>query len=261
MTLLSKSLGEALYPDLIEAGGLHGGITRALRSAGSSLEATTVAGFIPYARVEQGSRFIQIYAAAERRLFILEFWFEGTVYGKGSTPDVGEAAGSAHAWVLEEPKIAEMRERFSFFTPTEDGRAHEGGYLLEHRWESLLRRWKENDPYPYSPRPLIQAAMLRPELRRLFPFTSLNTLRFSRTSHPLTGGCPSAVSLGGGLYRAYSAKPKMVTRRRKGEEYQKVEPVILGEGTVEEVLDLLIDNLPPECETAVNGTAGDSSNG
>lgn len=247
MVELSKTLGEAHYSDLNRVGGLHEGITRALESLGSSLKATTVNGFIPFACVGQGSRFIQIYAAAGRRLFTLEFWFDGVVYGHGSTPDIVEAAGSAHAWVLEEPKISSMKERFRFFRPSARGEAHEAGTLLEHEWGELLKHWEKSDERhggTPSPTPLIRAAMLRPELRRLYPYTSLYRLGFRRTSYPATDDCPSAEPLGNGLYRAYSPKHEVVKRRHRDWEYQVKEFEIIGEGTVEEVIDLLVANLP-----------------
>lgn len=249
MAQLSKTLSEAHYPDLIKAGGLHEGINRALEAVGSSLRATDVPGFIPFARVGQGSRFTQIYAAAGGRLFILEFWFDGVTYGNGPTPDIREAAAAAHAWALEEPKIAVMKERFGFFTPSGRGEAHESGSLVEYEWGELLKQWEDSDKRhggAPSPTPLIRAAMLRPELRRLYPYTSLYRLGFRRTGHPPTNDCPSAAPLGGGLYRAYSHRYEVSKRRHQGKEYQVTEHEILGEGTVEEVLDLLVANLPPE---------------
>ncbi|HEX8338854.1 MAG TPA: DUF6193 family natural product biosynthesis protein [Pyrinomonadaceae bacterium] len=263
MTELSKTLSEAHYSDLIEVGGLREGVTRALEAAGSSLRATTVPAFIPFARVGQGSRFTQIYAAAGRRLFTLEFWFDGVAYGSGSTPDVGEAAASAHAWALEGPGIALMKERFGFFTPSGRGEAHEAGSLVEYLWGELLRRWEDSDRRhggTPSPTPLIRAAMLRPELRRLYPYTSLYSLGFSRTGYPFTNDCPSAAPHGDGLYRAYSHRYEVVKRRHRDREYQVTEHEILGEGTVEEVLDLLVADLPPGRGAAANGTPEDVSN-
>lgn len=263
MTQLSKTLCEAHYPDLLRAGGLHEGMTRALEGCGGGLEATTVPGFIPFARVGQGSRFTQIYAAAGRRLFVLEFWFDGVAYGNGSTPDIMEAAGSVREWVLEGPKLAVMKERFSFFTPSGRGEAHESGSLVEYQWGELLRQWEDSDKRyggALSPTPLVRAAMLRPELRRLYPYTSLYSLGFRQTGHPFTNGCPCAAPLGGGLYRAYSPGYEVVKRRHRDKEYQVAEHDILGEGTVEEVLDLLVANLPPWRGPVADGTPENLSN-
>jgi hypothetical protein len=261
MTELAKTLSETLYPDLIEAGGLHEAVTRALNSSGSDLKATTVPGFIPYARVEQGSRSTQVYIAAEQRLFTLEFWYDGIAYGNGATPDIGVVAEAIQVWIVEAPQIASMRGRFGFFKPTGKGEAHEAGTLVEYQWESLLRSWSEHEPNAFSPRPLIEAARLRPELRQLFPYTSLYKFCLSRTTGvPYTRDCPHALALGNGLYRAYSANYVVVTMRHADEEYRVAEHEILGEGTAEEVLDLLVVNLPPGCGPAVNGTAVDLAN-
>ena len=259
MTLLSKHLNETLYPDLVEAGGLAQALAQALSLMGDELTASsiTIPGFIPNARVGRGDRFSQVHIAAEKRLFTFDFWFEGICCGHGATDDINEIARAIRAWNLEESKIAVMREQFSFFAPTGKGEAHEDGSLVAFQWEEMLRIWTEHDS-DFSPRPLIEAAMQRPELRQLFPYTSLHNLCFSRTTgYPFTCDCPHAVALGGGLFRAHSAKYEVVTRSFEGREYRVAEHEILGEGTVEEVLDLLVANLPPNCGPAVNGTAED----
>ncbi len=58
---------------------------------------------------------------------------------------------------------------------------------------------------------LIEAASARPELRRLYPFTSHCVLRFSsRGSHPLEADAPSVEPLRDGGFRVLSPSMKRV---------------------------------------------------
>jgi hypothetical protein len=48
-----------------------------------------------------------------------------------------------------------------------------------------------------------------------------------------------------------------VQRRSGGIDYREAIYDVIGEGTVEEVVKMLVDNLPPNCGPAVGGTAED----
>jgi len=181
---LSKEIKADLYPDVVAAGSLLDALDKAFADLGSPLQSTTV-NFIPFVRAEGNSRFCQMYIAAQERLFLFDFWSSGVTYGKGSTSSLPDAAEAIHFWIVEQPNLVRMQERFSFFTADEQGLAHESGRAVEYQWERLRKRWARSDEkYPDAPSPLrlIEAAMQQPELRQLFPFTSTNTLHFSRTT-------------------------------------------------------------------------------
>jgi hypothetical protein len=151
-----------------------------------------------------------------------------------------------------------MGERFKLFQPTEKGKAHEAGQAVEYQWESLLKSWEDTPDPSMSPKPLIEAARKRPELRQRFPFTSLHKLCFSRTTgYPFTNDCPHAEPVGKGRFRAYSAKHEIVNRNHDGFDYQEAVYEVIGEGSVEEVTEMLVANLPPNCGAAIGGTAED----
>ena len=192
-----------------------------------------------------------MYIAAHERLFIFDFWFRGVGYGKGSTPNLHDAAQAIHFWIIEQPDLARMQDRFSFFAPEPQGLAHEAGRAVEYQWERLRKSWSrtaEGKPDAMSPLPLIEAALQQHELRQLFPFTSLYSLHFSRTTgYPFTNDCPFAVPLGDNRFRVY--KPRGGDYTAQGE--------IVGEGDVNEVIAMLVANLPPDCSPAVEGTAMD----
>ena len=238
-----------LYPELLAVGTLSQALDNALTEIGSPLHASEEMHFIPlaYARVADGSRFCQVYIAAHERLFLLDFWNQGITYGNASCSSLNDTAQAIHCWIVDQPDLAEMQDRFSFFVPNDQGRAHEAGRTVECQWETLRQRWARNaQPDALSPLPLIEAASKHAVLRQLFPFTSLFSLHFSRTTgYPFTIDCPFAVPLGNGRFRAHAAAGKM------GE--------IIGEGDAEEVIAMVIANLPPDCGPAVAGTSEDLS--
>ncbi|MCL4295874.1 MAG: hypothetical protein KJ077_09115 [Anaerolineae bacterium] len=251
---LLKQVDKEFYPDLVAAGGLPLALKNALDGFGQILPVNTVTdvNFIPYARAEEGSRFSQVYIAAGKRLFLFDFWSQGVVFAHGESNNLSDVAQAIYIWIKEKASIETMQNRFNFFVPTEAGKAHEAGTIVEHQWQGLLTRWKEEEKhipksYP-SPRPLIEAAMQRPELRQLYPFTSLNRLCFSRTTgYPFTHDCPQAEPLGNGKFRGYSAQ------FNNEQKYYE----IIGEGTAEEVIEMLVNHLPADCGPAINGTADD----
>jgi len=237
-----------LYPDIVAAGGLSNALAQAFVELKSPLQPAPWVNFISHARTEAGSRFCQMFIAAQERLFLFDCWSRGVSYGRGSTSSLHDAAHAIHVWIIEQPNLAQMQSRFSFFVAEEKGAAHEAGYAVEFQWEKLRERWARSaakNPDALSPLPLIEAAMQQPELRQLFPFTSLHTLHFSRTTgYPFTSDCPYAAPIGNGRYRVY----------RKGDEEMGQ---VLGEGGAHEAIAILVANLPPDCGPAIDGTADD----
>jgi len=243
-----KAIDAKFYPDIAHAGSISVALSKSLADVGSSLvaDATEVDDFMPYAKVEKETRFSQISLAGGERLFLVDFWSEGVIFGNGSTPELSDVARAINAWIVDKSAIEKMLSNFDFFSPTESGKAHEGGVIVEHKWQNLLEYWKgEKQPIgtpDRNPAQLIEAAMKRPILRQLFPYTSLISLCFSRTTgYPFTNDCPRIEPQGNGKYFVYA--PDTFD--------------ILGEGLVEDVLDILINHLPPNCGSAVNGTADD----
>ena len=248
---LSKQINNDLYPDVAAAGSLSNALALAFAELGSPLQPVShEINFLQYARAESGSRFSQMYIAAHERLFMFDFWSRGVAYGQGSTSSLNDAAEAIHFWIVDQPRLAQMQNRFSFFTAHEQALAHETGRAVEYQWERLRKNWSGSDD-AMSPLLLIEAAMQRPELRQLFPFTSLYSLHFSRTTgYPFTFDCPYAVPIGNARFRAYIRTPGMTDPESMGE--------LIGEGDADEVIAILVSHLPPDCGPAVEGTAADS---
>lgn len=241
-----------LYPDIVAAGGLSNALAQAFVELKSPLQPAPLVNFISHARTEGGSRACQMFIAAKERLFLFDFWSKGVSYGRGSTSSLHDAAQAIHFWITEQPSLADMQHRFSFFIADEKGVAHEAGYAVEFQWETLRNHWARSvggNPDAMSPLPLIEAAMQQPELRQLFPFTSHYMLHFSRTTgYPFTNDCPYAVPTENGRFRVY-----LTSRGASAEDMGEM----LGEGDANEAVAILVANLPPDCGPAVDGTADD----
>ncbi|HZS09533.1 MAG TPA: DUF6193 family natural product biosynthesis protein [Blastocatellia bacterium] len=256
---VSKRMDKDLYPDLAEAGGLHLALEQELRKQKSQLAVDTVEHFIPYAHVRQDARSSQVFIIAYERLFLFYFWNQGVSYGSGTCTLLWQVAQAIRYWIEEKPTIAGMAERYDWFQPNEQAKAHEAGELVDLQWRRLLDSWK-NDKWELaaSVAELIEVASHHPELRQLYPFTSLTRVCFSRTTgYPFADDCPHAEPVRPGWFRAYSAKCRIEVKSREGHEWKEAVYDVLGEGTAEEVIDLLIANLPIDCGPAFNGTADD----
>jgi hypothetical protein len=241
---LGASVSVGLYDDVHELGGLSDAVQDALTRVGSSLTARDLdipkekrGRFPAYARVGAAKRFSQIYMAQNERLFLFDFWDQGVWISQGETPSLEEMAKALHAWIADDLSIALMEERFAFFRAGPMARAFEKGTEVEETWLRLLA--KEPNPPERPLQEILELASKEAALRKLFPFTSLITLCFSRcTGYPYTRDCPAVTPLGEGRYKVTTMDLKL-----------------LGEGTAREALQILLRNLPANCGPAVKGTA------
>lgn len=226
------------YPDLAAAGGLDAALTSALAEIGSRLAATGLPKdirFLVYSRIELGNRFSQVYIAAEKRLFLLDFWRDGVHLANAHTPDIKEAAEVIDKWVATVCSLDELAE-LPIVSLTQVARSHDQGTEVEDRWNDYLDAIGNNFPELVA---FVNAAALAPQLRQLFPFTSMNRLFFSRcTGYPYTRDTPQVHPQKDGSYNVFSHEGKL-----------------FGHGDAATAVQLVLANLPPDCGPAVRGTA------
>ncbi len=249
-----------LYPDLVSAGGLVSAFEGLLASTAGKLTITTLPN-VPYVRVVGGNRSSQVNIGAHERIFLGDFWSEGVLHGNAATDHLVDTARAIHCWIETRYDLAQMEYEFGFFHSTENGKAYEAGSYVEFQWNTLLKNWSESESRManrlLSPKPLIEAAMRRPILRQLFPFTSHYALCFSRTAgYPFTEDCPHAEPVGDGRFRAYAVSFKVV-RGSQSTAFRTPGYDLIGEGDAEQVADMLAANLPSGCGPAISGTAND----
>jgi hypothetical protein len=228
-----------LYPDLIALGGLENALQAAFREIGSALTVSELdkeLSLAVCAIVKSGARFSQVYFADEERLFIFDFWARGVYLAQGQTPRLDETARAIDKWVASSCSTADLAAAFRFVAVEPKAAAYECGEEVEEQWQSYI-----NGICPPGLEPFVEAASRRPQLRRLFPYTSLNIFCFSRcTGYPFTLDTPFVRPLEKGGY-----------------EVMSLSGVALGRGDAEAAAELVVANLPPGCGPAVPGTADD----
>jgi hypothetical protein len=229
----------ALYPELIDEGGLAAVLQAALLRIGSAMRVVELdEGITPVlcVTVRSASRESQVFIAAEERLFLFDFWSRGVMLATGRTSDLENVARAIDRWVGSNCGTGDMTSAFDFVKAEPSAWSYEQGCEVEERWREYLATIPESIPELNA---VVSAASNRPELRRLFPYTSLNRLCFSRcTGYPFTRDTPVVAPAGPEGYRVYSSAGKD-----------------LGCGSAEQVLDIVIENLPSGCGPAVAGTA------
>lgn len=227
-----------LYPDLIVVDGLEAALTHAFAALGSPL---VVRGFpegtqfAVHVRVERGNRFSQVSIVTKKRLFSFDFWRDGVHLAHAQTPDIQETAKAIDKWVAMECSLNELAE-LSIVTLSRNARSYDQGTETEYLWNSYLRTISNDFPQLTS---FVEAAAHAPQLRQLFPYTSMYRFCFSRcTGYPFTYDTPYVHPQKDGSYNVYSCNNDL-----------------LGNGDATTAVQLVIAHLPPNCGPAVRGTA------
>ena len=155
------------------------------------------------------------------------------------TSDLQEVANAVQIWLFDGLTLREMKEKFPKFDFTEAALEIEGGNGVTVQWNYLL-----SDKTGFHPEffDLIDAASKRPLLRQLFPVVSIGQfLSFSGTTgYPFSKAGGYIVWGGKARYRAVESDHN-----------------VIGEGSIEEVLDMLERTIPPNTGPAIFGTAED----
>ncbi|HEX4514022.1 MAG TPA: DUF6193 family natural product biosynthesis protein [Polyangiaceae bacterium] len=254
----AAELRPTLYPEL-EHEELWTLVPRLLVDAGYSVPQSAVGKLLCV-----DDRSATVSCAALERLFLLELWSKGVCYGGGKTEDARAMADAVGAFVLGRATVDEMVRRFPWLELNDAARAHEAGRLVEATWTWRLSR---TDAIDRLLMPLFEACARRPRLRALMPFTSHETLLFSRTT-----GYPYD-SL------AVCARPVYDPSSRSQQQYveqfvpgryevlrrglQPIAPVdnarrTFGTGDAEWAATTLESEVPSTWGAAVDGTAEDS---
>ena len=232
-------LTERLYPDLVAQGGLNIALRATLAGIGSRLTVSALdpaINFVAYARIELPPRSSQMFIAAEERLFLFDCWSRGVLLANGHTPSLEHAARAIDRWLESVCTAADLAAEFGFITPADSAGVYERGEEVEDRWQEYLTVGTTHPELDVFAR----AAAARPELRHLFPYTSMVNFCFSRcTGYPFTRDIPHVRPVAGG--------------------YEVISPAgrALGRGDATTVAELVVRHLPPGCGPAVAGTADD----
>jgi hypothetical protein len=224
-----------IYPDLVAAGSLGAALDASLAEIACPLRSSRQffgKDSPSFASVDSGHRFAQIYIAAQERKFGLGIWEEHVEMATGWARELSDVALAIQT-VLEHPdrKVSELVEGVPFLQLKAKALSHERGTYIEDEWQRFLNHplheggnlafyWEELQK-------LIRLAAERPELRRLWPFTSMIRFSVSPTPGRPDTTIPVIYSIGNGRYGL--------------NDYWGGPAVVEGEASV--VLDALVERI------------------
>lgn len=260
----SKTTILKMYPELENVGGLGNAIDIELKKNHSTLRVSqnNELDIIPftYARIENGQKFSQVYIGAEEKIYLPDFWKEGVCLANGHTKDISELAQAIEFWLCNDISTKELSEKFLCVLPNEKAFAFDNNKEVEYAWNSILK----DESKPRSElNAFIKLAINDDILNKLFPFTSLYTLCFSRCiGYPYdTDNLPNVTPKQFENFAPVKGKKSAAVQNRSKSEAQfvvtKNRTEYLGEGNAEEVLKIVKANLPDNVEPARKGTAED----
>lgn len=232
-----------MYSELDAAGGLSNALNAELSKLDSCLTSfanNSIAGMpSSYSRVERGQKFSQIYLAAHEQLYLPDFWKEEVCLAHGKTPTLVELAQALDWWLCKDVPLQELVAAFPFIEPTAVAAVFEEGREVAFMWRRL-----QMDESRTELKAFVDVAIRDALLSRLFPFTSLFTLCFSRcTGYPYTYDTPTVTPLERSLVGGWQYEVRLPDN------------TVVGRGSAAEALAMVKANLPLGIQPAVKGTA------
>lgn len=254
-----------MYPELKKVGGLANAINLEFEKLHSSLKVVVDKNYdkipVTYARVENGNKFSQIYLAAEKKLYLPDFWRDGVCLAHGSINSTSDLAQAVQYWLTQNVSTQELSKQFSFVQPNDKAKAFDENKEVEYMWKCLV---SEDDSLGLKE--FIDLASKDEYLNKLFPFTSLYTLCFSKcTGFPFdTTDLPNVTPIEYIHFvlqknTSEYAKIRHVASATNSKLYvvTKNKTQYVGEGSAIESLKIIRDNLPNDIKPARKGTADD----
>jgi Family of unknown function (DUF6193) len=253
---------QKMYPELERVGGLHNALNIEFEKLRSILRVSPKNDLdiipVTYARIENGRKFSLVYIGAETKVYLPDFWKEGVCLAHGETNNISDLAQALDFWLCNDITTKDLADKFPFVVCSNKASVFDEGKEVEYTWNLMLIDQSRAELFDF-----IKLAINDETLKRLFPFTSLYTLCFSRcTGHPYdTDGLPNVTPKQfenmfpmEGIKRPKELDPDnfeaqfVATKNRR--EY-------LGEGNAEEALNIVKANLPDNIQPARKGTADD----
>lgn len=249
-----------MYPELEKNGGLQNSINIEFEKLNSILRVSkdTELDKIPftYARIENGQKFSQVYIGAEEKLFLADFWKDGVCLAQGKTNKITELGQVLDFWLCQDISTNILANKFSFVTPNEQAKAFEENNEVEYAWNYILQSESRAEIYDF-----VKLAIKDEDLNKLFPFTSLYTLRFSKcTGYPYdSDNLPNVTPKQFQIFTPLKKEKFSAQQDSENVEKQfivtKNDNEYLGIGNAEEALKIVKENLPKNLNKARKGTA------
>ncbi|MBF4518890.1 hypothetical protein IRZ71_21245 [Flavobacterium sp. ANB] len=198
--------------------------------------------------VENENKFSQI-GITDKKDYGLDFWRDGVYLAVGRAKDIQELAKVLDFWLCQDVTTKSLCENFTFVRSEEGAAEFDEGREIEYIWTCFLEK---DDNYSGLSEFIILAAK-DPILSNLFPFTSMDTLCFSKcTGYPFDiAGMPNIIrkefDQGNRLDVNPNNKIQYVVRNDTRD--------YLGEGNAIEALKIIKDNMPKNIQRARKGVA------
>lgn len=248
-----------MYPEITNSGGLSNAINNAFLEIKSDLKVlideNTSKIPLAYSIIQKDNKYSQIYIAAKEKLYLPDFWKDGVCLANGKTESIIELVKAIDFWINNDITSKELSKKFDFVETNSKAHAFDSGNETEYTWNQMLNNESKSEL-----REFIQIAIQDDILGKLFPFTSLYTLCFSRcTGYPYdTKDLPNVTP----KLDSWTI-PKMDEINEKTEFDNMIYVVtknkteFLGQGNAIEALKIVKHNLPENIAPAIKGTAED----
>ncbi|MEU7139696.1 DUF6193 family natural product biosynthesis protein [Nocardia sp. NPDC046473] len=188
-------MGESLYQDLVDAGGLGAVLQAACPDCDINMNDAQGAfgGFVATASLHD--RAVYVIPLVGKRLFRVRHKVRAAYLSALATTDLAEVTGSAAAW-LGGATARELAAAWPFADFVDVADAYDSGDRIEFQWQLYrAQTYKKDDLAEF-----IEAAMLEPRLRRMFPFRSLYWMSFRPTADEYRVPGPWVRSAGDGRF-------------------------------------------------------------
>lgn len=257
----SKTTIQTMYPELEKAGGLQNAIDIEFKKLNSILRVSRNSELdkipLTYARIENGHKFSQVYIGAEEKVYLPDFWKEGVCLSIGQTKDISELAQVIDFWLCNDISTKQLADKFLFVEPSDKAFAFDDNKEVEYAWNLIIKDQSRAELNAF-----IKLAINDDILNKLFPFTSRNTLCFSRcTGYPYyTVDLPNVTPK---QFENFASTTEVKSIKKQDRNRFEVQFVVtkngeyLGEGNAEEALKIVKSNLPDNVQPARKGTVGD----
>lgn len=243
---------EELYPDIEKADGLSNLLNDSFGRIGSpyTTHLDDYMERVPrfFAMVKYGGKLSQVDAVAEKRMFGCDYWRDGVHLAGGAATDITTLAETIDFWMGNDVPAAVLAEKYPFITPDKKALAFDAGTEVEYTWNEILQ-----DEHRAELHDFVALAIQDQILSKLFPYTSLYTLCFSRcTGFPYDNEDLPTVTpkkFGHFFIEGYQSSADSAYVVAKGRS------IYLGEGTAAEALKIVKAALPADIKPAIKGTA------
>lgn len=186
-------MGESLYQDLVDAGGLEAVLRAACPDCDIELLDARGAfgGFV--ATVTKNDRAVHVLPLVRERLFYVRHKLRTTYLSRLPTTELTEVTGSAATW-LGGATARELAAAWPFADFVDVADAYVSCDRIELKWQ-LYRAHEPHDLGEF-----VEAAMREPRLRRMFPFMSMYWMSFRPTADECRVPGPWVRAVGDGRY-------------------------------------------------------------